>query len=109
MFSAMFFSFSGLPPQRSRLVSFSKLIRCCNRHLVTSRLPQSPCRPRGLINLRVLRGGRLPRKILFHAVQLNAFPDALIGKMMQRLANRVKQSTAGVVPELEAGSSAVLE
>src|SRR2546430_8416476 len=78
-------------------VSFVRLIRCCSRHLVTRRLPQSPCRPRGFVKLRVLRGGRLPRKVFVHAVQLDTLPDALVGKVVKRLANGVKQRAAGIV------------
>src|SRR5579871_1272733 len=69
-------------------------------------IPLPPARP---VDLYVLRGRRLPRKIFFHAVQLNALPDALISKMMERLTNCVKQSAASIVPELEAGAGAVFQ
>jgi len=43
-----------------RLSPFARLIRCCNRHLVTRRLPQSSCRPRRFVNLQIFRRRRLP-------------------------------------------------
>src|SRR6266478_6055101 len=56
---------------------------------------------RGLIQLRILRRGRLPGKILRHPVQLDALPDSLIHVMVQRLPNRKQQRLTRVLLELE--------
>ena len=85
--SAMFFVLNGLP-QAAVFLSFVSLIRCCNRHLVSSDIgpaPRSGCT--ASYSFRILRRRRLPRKILGHSVQLDAFPDALVGAMLHRLPN----------------------
>src|SRR6202030_3671431 len=51
----------------------------------------------------------LPRKILAHAVQLNAAPDALIHEKMERLAHAAKHRGPGILHKPETGSSAVLD
>src|SRR5580704_3895134 len=78
--SAMLFVLNSLPLGRC-LVSFIKLIRCCNRHLVSCRLPCPSKGQRRLVHLGVLRRRSLPGKIFGHSIQLDAPPDALIGCM----------------------------
>src|SRR5260370_29052330 len=128
----MSFFLSGLPVAPP-LLSSVKLIRCCNRLLVSrpssrsprgwsrirsglprtlrrwrqsaSRLPRilrgASKGARGFIQLRILRSRPLPRKILLHAVQLDALPDSLVHVMMQRLPHRIQQRFTSVLLELE--------
>src|SRR5580704_19362545 len=53
--SAMLFVLNSLPLGRC-LISFINLIRCCNRHLVSYRLPCSPKGQCRLVHFRVLDG-----------------------------------------------------
>src|SRR4029077_3220766 len=66
------------------------------------------CQTRGLIELRIFRRWTLPRKVLGHAVQLDALPNAFVGEMMQSQANSIEQSRAGIGLELESRASAML-
>src|ERR1700720_3251978 len=88
-------------PVRASAGSLGRLIRCCNENLVS-------CQTRGLIELRIFRRWTLPRKVLGHAVKLNALPDAFVGEMMQSQANGVEQSRASIGLKLEARAGAVL-
>src|SRR3984893_14235103 len=81
--------------------SLGRLIRCCNEDLVS-------CQARCLIKLRIFRRGTLPRKVLGHAVQLDAFPDAFVGEMMQSQVNGIEQRRGSIGLKLEARSGAVL-
>src|ERR1700688_350255 len=101
MLSAMLFVLSGLAWKGCRWVSLGRLIRCCNEDLVS-------CQARGLIELRIFRCWTLPRKVLGHTIELDAFPDAFVGEMMQGLANGIKQSRAGIGLKLEARAGAML-
>src|ERR1700675_2042899 len=101
MLSAMLFVLSGLAWKGCRWVSLGPLIRCCNEDLVS-------CQARCLIELRIFRCWTLPRKILGHAVKLDALPDAFVGEMMQSQANGIEQSRASIGLKLEAGAGAVL-
>src|SRR6266851_5952417 len=134
----MSFFLSGLPVAPP-LLSSVKLIRCCNRLLVSRPSPRSPRGfsrtrsglprtlwrwrqstsrlprilrgaskgARSFVQLRILRSRPLPRKILLHAVQLDALPDPLVHVMMQRLPHRIQQRFTGVLLELEPGPRAV--
>src|SRR5580658_1499570 len=86
--SAMLFVLNSLPLGRCFVLLVSS-IRCCNRHLVSSRLPSASKGQSRFIYFRILSRRSLPGKILGHSVQLNAPPDALVGRMMQSLPNRV--------------------
>src|ERR1700686_2907355 len=101
MLSAMLFVLSGLAWKGCRYLSLSRLIRCCNEDLVS-------CQTRRLVELRIFRRWTLPRKILGHAVKLDALPDAFVGEMMQSQANGMEQSGASIRLKLEARSGAVL-
>src|SRR6202051_518869 len=101
MLSAMLFVLSGLAWKGCRWVSLGPLIRCCNEDLVS-------CQTRCLIELRIFRRGTLPRKVLGHTVELDAFPDAFVREMMQSQANRIEQSRAGIGLELEARAGTML-
>src|SRR5271169_6189135 len=106
--SAMLFVLNSLPLGRC-FVSFVNSIRCCNRHLVSCRLPSASKSHRCFVHFRVLRSRPLPGKILCHSVQLDAPPDALVGAMMQSLPNRVHHRGSGIFRELETRSRAVLQ
>src|ERR1700676_5329291 len=101
MLSAMLFVLSGLAWKGCRYLSLSRLIRCCNEDLVS-------CQTRRFVELRIFRRWTLPRKVLGHAVELDALPDAFVGEMMQSQANGVEQSRASIGLKLEAGAGAVL-
>src|ERR1700733_9180830 len=93
----MLFVLSGLAWKGCRYLSLGSLIRCCNEDLVS-------CQARCLIELRIFRCWTLPRKVLGHAVELNALPDAFVGVMMQGQMNGVKQSRASVRFKLKASA-----
>src|SRR5215813_7593947 len=101
LLSAMFFVLNGLPPEAAVCLSPIDLIRCCNRLLDTGRLPWPSSRLCLRIQLAVLRGGSSPRKILGHAVQLDALPNALVGEVLQCLTHTPQQRLARIFGELE--------
>src|SRR5215831_7615829 len=113
MFSAILvYLWRGAGPA---VLSYSVSIRCCNRLLV-SRLPggsrerrQPSCCPGRFVDLGVLRRGSLPRKVLAHAIQLDALPNAFVDEVLKSLADSVHQSAAGVLRELETGTCAVFQ
>src|SRR6202162_2792071 len=97
----MLFFLSGLAWKGCRYLSLGPSVRCCNEDLVS-------CQARCLIELRIFRCWTLPRKVLGHAVELDALPDAFVGEMMQGVANGVEQGRAGIGLKLEARAGAVL-
>src|SRR6266404_3583988 len=112
LLSAMLFVLKGLPKQApSRLLN--QLIRCCNGRLVSwcrSRFEygrQAPGRACRGVNLGIFDRRTFPGKILCHAVQLNAPPDALVHEKMQSLAYTANHRGAGILHNLENGSGAV--
>src|SRR3984885_5336426 len=72
----MLFVLSGLAWKGCRYLSLGPLIRCCNEDLVS-------CQARCLIELRIFRCWTLPRKVLGHAVELNALQIGSVGVMRQ--------------------------
>src|SRR5580704_19200420 len=108
IFSAMSFVLNSLPLGRC-FVSFVSSIRCCNRHLVSSRLPSASKGQRRFVHFRVLRSRPLPGKVFSHSIQLDGPPDALVGAMMQGLPNRVHHRPAGILGKLETGSRTMLQ
>src|SRR5450755_323154 len=102
MLSAICFVLSGLGRKGLPQFSLCRLIRCCNRDLVS-------CHARNLIELRIFGRGALPRKVPGHTVQLDALPDALVSVEVQSLADGFEERRAGVLDELEAGASALLD
>src|SRR5579863_4645702 len=90
-------------------LSPSPLIRCCNRYLVSCWYAQPPGDASRFVYFGVFRCRCLPRKILDHAVQLDALPDALVRKMLKRLLHGVQKRRPRILGKLEAGAGAVLD